>query len=346
MGKSSGGSSLKWVGTRGDDTAYVASLDALKHTTYDGGAGYDTLNLSHLGSGISLEITLGSGRGTGSVLWPDLPFVGSWWTFGDNHLSGSPSLGGTIINFEKIVGTNFNDFLELSGGTVARVVDGGGGDDAIYMGGGGGSNTAIGGLGSDQLFGSVNSDVLIGGTYSGGVATSDGVRDEFEATGGTILDFQPGVDTLYIDPNGSTVSQWTDVTTSYGAAARVTMSSGLSITLVGVSADTMNGLHNGYVMAASGGTLTSGAGDDFIYDGANTTTVDRFVFPSGSGHDELVGFDKQIDTLVFSGAVSWTQTDYHGDTALVATYDGGNSSVTLVGLTMADVGSLHVDFTG
>lgn len=349
MGKS-GGSTLKWTGTSGNDTAVVTSVDALAHTTYDAGAGYDTLDLSQLGAGVSLDAILGvHGRTVSSNLWAYSPFVGSWWTFYDDHLSGAPRVQNTILNFEKIIGTAYNDYLELRGGSVARVVDGGAGDDSVYVSGSSGTSTAIGGTGSDQLFGGGHpDDIFVGGTYANGVATPDGASDAFDLASGTILDFEVGVDKLYFDVS-SVAGTWTDVTTQYGAGASMATSAG-AVTLVGHTAAEMNAIPIGMAVGFPTGTssVTSGAGDDLIVATTGGNVPDQLIFPDGSGNDEVVGFETNYDTLVFpddaSGNVSWSQIAYHGGTALVASYDGGHSSVTLAGLAMTDLSHLSIQY--
>jgi len=344
-GGSGGGSSLKWTGTKGNDTKQVLTYDALTHTNYDGGAGYDTLDLSGITThGVSLDIVLGSGLDH-SHIWPNAVFTGSWWDYSDRQLADAPRLDDTIRNIEKIIGTNLNDYLELRGGTVARVVDGGGGDDAIFMSGSSGSNTAIGGAGSDQLFGNGSADILVGGTYANNSVVIDNVRDEFEAWAGTILDFNPAVDSLYIDPSGLTAAQmaalqWVDVPTSYGSAAQLQLAAGRTVTLVGVSADQMNAIPEGFVLNGFS-DVTSSHGDDFIWDSANVSAT-TYTFSSGSGQDELLGFDLGIDTLVVPDAVTWTEVSYHGETSLLGTFDGGNSSVLLIGIDAAEQGQVTV----
>ena len=345
MGKSGSGGFLKWTGTHANDTVSPASLNAFSHTIYDGSNGYDTLNLSGLESGVGLDVILGTGRGSGSSLWPTA-FFGSWWTYHDN-VASTPAITGTILNFEKIVGTNFNDFIELRGGSVARVVDGGGGDDAIFMSGSSGTSTAIGGAGSDQLFGGLNTDVLVGGTYDNGIVVRDSIRDEFELGAGTVLDFTPGVDSLYIDAGNNSAQtaaqSWVDIHTSFGDAAQLQVLTGRTITLVGVSAAQMNALPMGFAIGVGPGDIVSTHGDDLILDNVNAE-ANRFVMQSGSGHDELIGFDKGLDTLAVSGSITWSDTLYHGQQALLATYDDGNSSVLLVGLSTSDIGSVGVEF--
>jgi Ca2+-binding RTX toxin-like protein len=326
---------FKWTGTKGPDTAVVPSLDALSRTTYDGGAGNDTLDLSALSSGISISVNLSS-PGT-SQLWLGSPFHGSWW---DYDVTGPRTLN-TIKNFEKIIGTAGNDSIDLAGGTAARVVDGGGGDDAIYMGSSTGTNLLIGGAGSDQLFGSRTTSTLVGGTYVNGQVSEDNTPDTFTMYSGTILDFRVGVDTMYID-GAVTNANWANIGTVDDPVARLTMASDRVITLVGVTAEEMNAIPEGYVIPAWGGDTAGGAGDDFIFDAASATSVDRFVFVSGSGNDQIVGFDLQYDSLLFADTPTFTQVDHHGDAAVLATYDGGQSSVLLIGLSLADVGNLNV----
>jgi Ca2+-binding RTX toxin-like protein len=348
-GGSGGGSMLKWSGTRGNDTKQVATYDALTHTTYDGGAGYDTLDLGGITThGVSLDIVIATSGTDHSHIWTNAVFTGSWWDYSDRQLAGAPRLDDTIKNFEKIIGTNLNDYLELRGGTVARVVDGGGGDDAIFMAGSSGTSTAIGGTGSDQLFGNASSDILVGGTYAGNTVVIDGVRDEFEAYAGTILDFNPAVDSLYIDASNSSVAQimaqqWMDVPTSYGSAAQLQNASGRTITLVGVTASQMNAMPEGFVLYPDNttGQVSSGHGDDFIWDSASVS-ASTYTFASGSGHDELIGFDLGIDTIVVPDAVTWTEVSYHGETSLLGTFDGGNSSVLLIGVSAAQEGQVTV----
>ena len=335
-----------WFGTSGNDVKVVASLAELKTTTYDAGAGYDTLDLSALTSGVSIsfsQTTQGRNVTLHSQLWADTPFHGSWWGM---SLQGATDTVDTIKNFEKIVGTGFNDYINLSIANVARVADGGPGDDAIYVGGVGGSNTSIGGLGSDQLFGSRPADLLIGGTFDGAHATPDNTPDEFFMSGGTVLDFEVGTDHLYIDNEMMPLAaSWIDVNTSYGAAAQLLTAYGTTITLVGVSASTMNSIPAGFTVQSSspGDTLTSGPGDDFIWDHA-TNVPTTYVFGSGSGHDLLNGIDLNYDTLVFPDAPTATNTTYHGDPAVLLTFDGGNSSVLLIDVTSADLSHIAMQY--
>lgn len=134
--------------------------------------------------------------------------------------------------------------------------------------------------------------------------------------------------------------QWVDVPTSYGSAAQLTIASGRSITLVGVTAEQMDAMPAGFVLDGAG-NVTSGHGDDFIWD-SGSLSASTYTFGSGSGHDELIGFDLGVDTIVVPDAVTWTEVSYHGQTSLLGTFDGGNSSVLLIGVSAAQEGQVTV----
>jgi hypothetical protein len=318
-----------WTGTSGNDTKVVASLTELKNTAYNAGAGYDTLDLSALTSGVSIQ--LGQVKHTPhSELWADTPFHGSWWDY-NPHFQGGTDILDSILNFEKIIGTSGNDYLSVLPGGFT---DGGAGDDALV-----GGSTRVGGLGSDQIIGTGNSsDMLVGGTFDGVHATPDGTSDEFFLSAGTVLDFELGTDHLYIDNEELPLTaSWTDVNTSYGPAAQLVTAYGTTITLVGETASAMNQVPEGFLLLNdnAGARITSGPGDDFLEDGA-TNSPTTYIFGAGSGHDLLRGLDLNYDTLVFPDAPTASNTTYHGDPALLLTFDAGHSSVLLIGMTTAD----------
>ena len=339
MAKPAPGPSLRWTGTSGNDTKVVASPTELKNTVYDAGAGIDTLDLSALTTGISLQIsatTQGNKLVPHSSLWADSPFHGSTWSW-DPLAQVGARLNESILNFEKVIGTSGNDYLSsLWPATINVTLDGGPGDDSVH-----GGSTNIGGLGSDQLGGGRLTDLFIGGTYDGVHATPDGVMDEFTLSGGVVLDFEVGIDRLYIDTSYTT-SAWADVMTAYGPAAQIHLiqpNDDRTITLVGVSASTMNALPIGFD-TVSGAQNTSGPGDDYFYD--KYVTASTYTFGTSSGHDIIVGLDPSLDTLVFSDAPTATNTTYHGDPALLLTFSGGQ--VLLDGFTTADLPSLHIQY--
>lgn len=338
MGKPTPGPSGSWTGTTGNDTKVVASLTELKNTVYDAGAGNDTLNLSALTTGISLQLsstTQGNKLVTHSNLWADSPFHGSAWSW-DPFLQVGTKIVDSILNFEKVIGTSGNDYL--SSLLAGSYLDGGSGDDSVR-----GGTTNIGGLGSDQLWGGRSTDLFVGGTFDGVHATPDGMMDEFTLSGGIVLDFEVGTDRLYIDTS-YTISGWADVVTAYGPAAQIHLvqpNDDRTITLVGVSASTMNALPIGFD-TVSGAQNTSGPGDDYFYD--KYVTASTYNFGPNSGHDIIVGFDLNLDTLIFPDGPAATDTTYHGDPALLLTFGAGQSSVLLDGLTSADLSHIIMQY--
>lgn len=327
-----------WLGTSGNDIKIVGSLTELKTYNYDAGAGYDTLDLSGLSTGLSLQIsatTQGNKLVPHSVLWPDSPFHGSFWSWDASSQVGM-KITESVLNFEKVIGTGGNDHI-TSGWpvTVNVTLDGGAGDDFLS-----GGRTEIGGAGSDQLGGGISNDLFIGGTFDGVHATPDATTDEFFLSGGIVLDFEVDIDRLYIETSSYTLSSWVDVSTAYGSGAQIHLTQpndDRTITLVGVSASTMNSLPIGSD-TVSGAQNTSGPGDDFFYD--RYVTASTYTFGTGSGHDTIVGFDVNLDKLVLPDAYVATDTTYHGDAALLLTFDGGQSSILLDGLTTADLPNL------
>jgi len=324
-----------WFGTSGNDVKAIMGLTELKNTVYDAGAGYDTLDLSGLASGLSLQIsatTQGNKLVPHSVLWADSPFHGSWWSWDASSQVGA-KITESVLNFEKVIGTSGNDYLSSALPlTIKSTLDGGLGDDALS-----GGRTEIGGLGSDQLVGGISNDLFVGGTFDGVHTTPDGTMDEFILSGGIVLDFEVGIDRLYLDTTGYTLSPWVDVTTPYGTGAQIHLTQAnddRTVTLVGVSASTMNSLPIGFD-TLSGAQNTSGPGNDFFYD--KYATASTYNFGSHSGQDIIVGFDINLDKLVFPDAPTAADTTYHGDPALLLTFDGGQSSVLLDGLTTADL---------
>ena len=88
--------------------------------------------------------------------------------------------------------------------------------------------------------------------------------------------------------------------------------------------------------------LRGNAGDDRLSGGADR---DLFVFEFGGGHDVVTDFDPATDVLVFVERdfndfsipqPNWTIVMIEGQESLVGSYDGGASSITLLGVTSLD----------
>jgi len=325
-GGSSGGGNFK--GTSGNDTFHVASLTELKTSTYDGAGGIDTLDLSALTSGISIGLTSEMTFRTGkSVLWPDQAFSGFYT---DYSLVNAPGkISGSINNIERVIGTSGNDQIGLANNGYA---DGGPGND--YISGG----TVVGGLGADYVNGTGPSELLVGGTYVNGVATADHSQDWFEIDGssGVILDFEVGVDKLVLGAGPSLQGAVWQATTYNGVASSMLTANGQTVTLVGITPDVANSVEIGFFLGGGVATLTSGPGDDIMWPSSGTS---QLVFGPGSGNDMVTHFNVSDDHLIFTGdaPTSWANVSVNGEAAIEGIYDGGASSVTILGLTTADV---------
>ncbi|WP_395173064.1 calcium-binding protein [Roseibium alexandrii] len=125
------------------------------------------------------------------------------------------------------------------GGTEGRAtsaqdfIDGGEGNDTIR--GGLGDDTLVGGSGKDIIDGGADDDIMFGGVGEDTFV--------FEANSGVdrIVDFEAGVDKLDITALDTTAADLvTGVTSDADGNAVVTFSSGNTVTLIGVSADSVN----------------------------------------------------------------------------------------------------------
>ena len=115
----------------------------------NGGAGNDTL----LGSSGNDTINGGAGADSldGGADTDTLSYVGSTAgvsvNLATNTVSGGDATGDTIINFENVTGSSFNDSLTGSSGN--NILDGGSGNDSLV--GGNGKDLLTGGSGNDKF---------------------------------------------------------------------------------------------------------------------------------------------------------------------------------------------------
>lgn len=121
------------------------------NNTLDGKDGFDTASYQFASAGVSVDLSKNSSQAT----------VGS----------GSD----TLLNFEGLSGSNFNDLL--TGNSANNIISGGAGSDTIN--GGAGNDLLFGGAGTDQLTGGTGSDRFIFNSLSdiGLNAQRDVIRD-------------------------------------------------------------------------------------------------------------------------------------------------------------------------
>src|SRR4029079_11127872 len=98
--------------------------------SYIGGAGTDTYDLSGTTAGATVTATTATSAQIGSD---------------------------TLSAIENVIGSQGND--QITGGTIANVIDGQGGDDIIDAGGG--ADTIIGGAGNDSMNGGAGNDTFV-----------------------------------------------------------------------------------------------------------------------------------------------------------------------------------------
>ncbi|MFS2108775.1 beta strand repeat-containing protein [Sphingomonas sp. Sphisp140] len=152
------------TGGGGDDVLAIGWGDDA-----DGGSGTDTLQLSFAGAGTGVTFSAAQVVGGGAL-----------------------SLGGgTIQNIEQIsqvLGSSFDDAIDLTAASGTVTVDGADGSDSIL--GGGGNDTLRGGEGDDRVEGGSGSDTLQG----------DGGQDWLiSGNGGDTITGGTGHDTLWGD---------------------------------------------------------------------------------------------------------------------------------------------------
>ena len=331
-------------GTSGDDIFHVASLNELKTSTYDGAGGVDTLDLSALTSGVTIGLAAEQTyKSSQSTLWPDYPFSGFYTDF---NLSGVPGeLKGTINNIERVIGTSGNDHIAVGNLGFA---DGGLGNDSVTGG------FVVGGLGADYVNGTGpgyldpagTTETLVGGTYVNGVATGDLTTDWFEVDGSkaAILDFEVGIDKLILGAGPSLNGATWQPTTYNGVASSMIIANGQTLTLQGITPDIANTIKVGFFLGGGATTLTSGPGDDIMWPSSGPS---QLVFGPGSGNDIITHFTIADDQLIFTSdaPTSWTDVSVNGEQAIQGYYDNGASSVTILGLTTADVAHLLIQST-
>jgi Ca2+-binding RTX toxin-like protein len=260
------------VGTINDDTLIVQSVTSTQTfgwagddsigidgfvgfgDIFDGGAGTDTFTMA--GQTSDYDIDLGAGR---------------------VRLKGDPG-GGTLSNFENIIGGKGDDILtgnsgknEISGGggaddlygkAGADTLSGGGGNDNIL--GGGGRDNINGGKGADSLSGEGGNDKIVGG---GGGDSLQGGGGRDKLIGGA------GVDTLVGGAGGDT--------------------------LKGGGGDDLlrGGLHTDILLGGGGNDrLEGGLGSDRLTGGAG---ADVFVFTNfaGEGIDTITDYNDAQDRI-------------------------------------------------
>ena len=288
-------------GGAGDDTYVLSKPDLITELV---GEGTDTVraNFSYrLGANLEHLVLLGAGNRAGRGNGLDNAITGN---SGDNLLDGlggtdtvsyvnanaavtvSLAIGGaqatgfgsdTLLNFENLTGSRFND--QLSGDAGANVLDGGLGGD-----------TMTGGDGSDTYICDANTDIIV---ETGLVAAE--------------------TDTVMAGVNWTLGARLENLTLTGGIATNGSGNNLDNVLRGNSAANLLNGFSGNDALFGNGGndSLTGGSGNDTLTGGLGNDTAN-----GGEGSDTYV-VDANTDTIVETGvtlgdidtvqsAVNWT----------------------------------------
>jgi Ca2+-binding RTX toxin-like protein len=195
----------------------------------DGGAGIDTVSYASATSGVNVSLSLAGIQNT----------VGAGFD--------------TLMNFENLTGSNFND--TLSGNAGNNVLDGGAGIDTVsYANAGAGVTVTLG-----SVFAQVTGGAGIDTLFSFENLTGSSFNDTLSGNAGTnVLDGGAGIDTVTYANAGS------GVTVSLGTA--------LAQNTGGAGLDTLISFEN-LTGSSFNDTLSGNAGSNVLNGGAGIDTV-------------------------------------------------------------------------
>ena len=299
-----------YSGGAGDDL-FVASLGG---DTYDGGDGNDELDLRASTTGVSISL------------------------LADEVVNGGDFGALTISNFENVLLTNSNDWVNATSG--ANVIFAYGGDDTIYAQQG--DDTVYGGGGDDYIGGWYGNDALYGGDGNDtieGQFNNDVLRGQ---DGDDTLDGGDGSDRLQGDDGNDTLLGGAGNDTAFGGNGNDILNGGSGIDrLTGNDGDDVfdGGADNDRIIGGAGidtGTggdgvdnLSGGADDDVLYGGMGNDRVQ-----GDDGNDTLYGEegDDRIvgglgDDIMFGGIGNDLLIGQNGDD----TFDGGDGDDIMQG---------------
>jgi Ca2+-binding RTX toxin-like protein len=222
-----------------------------------------------------------------------------------------------LVSIERIRATDFAD--SLTGNGSANLLEAGGGDDVISAGGG--SDTVWGGFGDDQINGEAGNDWLTGGR---GLDTLDG------GTGTDTLDY--GMDmgwrgvSVHL-ANGSAEDSWGDLDV-----------------FKSIENVKGTGFDDWFMGSKSANVFDGGMGNDTM---AGNGGRDTFVFGADHGHDRIndFGLDDKLDLRGLGfGSVEDIMANAAGHDLGALIKTGGDSSILLVDVNIADLGKLGYIF--
>lgn len=239
--------------------------------------------------------------------------------------------------FDKLLGGDGNDILVDSDALLidpdetdlanpnsdrGAIFDGGRGIDTVDLSGHASS------LGIDLMRGSINPDVVY---YYDGTDGPYWTEDSQQWLDGRILNVENAIGG---SGNDKIWGNWGDNELRGGAGHDE---------IVGADRSDASGSSDRLFGDAGNDVLMGGSGNDWLDGG---TGADVFLFgntpDSIEGHDTIADYEESIDMIALSfgetGPANWTAIDTDGDMvndSLYGTYDGGLSSLTILGVTDA-----------
>lgn len=263
-----GTGSDQMFGELGDDVAIISELDSATPDTFDGGAGFDTVDARRVPASFFNLI--------------DWNFDADAGVFTAGLFGDSTAL--TFTNVEKVIATGQNDHLFFSNYREALTIDGAGGDDWVVTGSG--NDLVYGGAGNDRLNGQGGRDMFYGGSGD------DEIGPGLYTTG--LVDGGDGIDTGVFNASVNLAAGW--ARNAHGQRIDVV---GIENVTASLDADgsTIRGDDGANVLdgrySYHAGTFRGAGGDDTIIGGDGADTLygndGNDVLDGASGADQLTG---------------------------------------------------------
>lgn len=353
-------------GMDGDDVIYGGTGDNLNVATHsesdylNGGNGTDwisygtTAGAGFTGRGIEVYLADADMDRNGSL---DQIVAGAW-AAGTGYsrfvVNGSTTLIDTLLNFENIIGSNYNDVLAGDGGV--NVIYGQNGNDTIF--GAAGNDTLDGGAGNDTLDGGTGADVMVGGTNNDVYYVDD--------AGDTVTEnLNEGTDLVYTSVNHTLAANVENLTALVNTGLTLTGNNLNNTITGGTGADIIDGGTGNDVMIGSGGDDTyyvdstsdvvselAGGGIDTVYTTVNWTMSSNVEVLRASGGGNLsLGGSGGVDTI-YGGTGNDTINGNGGADSMIGgagddTYyvDNASDTITEVGGEGTDTVYTTVSYT-
>ncbi|MEP3891412.1 MAG: hypothetical protein ABJN69_13215 [Hellea sp.] len=287
-----------------------------------GGAGMDILIFTEAISGITVNLQLNTGGGSGD------------------------SSGDFYFDFEWVFGSDFGDVIQgdngnnrLEGRDGNDTLNGEGGNDRLL--GGDGNDDINGGDGVDTIFGQAGDDFMFGG---------NGNDFFFGGAGNDIHEGGDGIDTvsylasssgLVVNMSGAGIVSTGDAAGDlFGSIERI-FGSGFDDMLLG------NAENNTLIGNGGADYLSGGGGNDSLNGGAG---IDSFGYDETvDGADVIQGFTLNETVFIYGGTVTdfATLRALGSDAGTNVIFDfGGGNTLTIVGRNLADLDAGNFDFSG